>query len=183
VDKLNLTHWKEDPMEAIAMSEPVRKTILDLLRSPLFFGSGVSTEMLGNKGKGFVVLLHGVPGTGKTLTVESIAEHLKRPLYVLTGGELGSTPEEVNTKLGDALGLSFRWKAITLIEEADLFLLESPSLGDISRNNLASCNHKYSFDCSFPGLANNSDQSVPPQFGILSGCSFHHHQPSGPTND
>jgi len=180
VDKLNPTYWKEDPMEAIVMSEPVRKAILDLLQSPLFFGSDASTEMLGNKGKGLVVLLHGAPGTGKTFTVESIAEHLGRPLYVLTAGELGSTPEEVNTRLGDALHLSFRWKAITLIEDADIFL-EPRSREDMLRNNLVSCNHKSSFNCSFPGPANNSDQSIQPQFGILSGCSFHHHQPPKPS--
>jgi len=137
------------------MNGSVRKAILDLLRSPLFFSSGASTEMLGNKGKGFVVLLHGGSGTGKTLTVESIAEHLKRPLYVLTGGELGSTPEEVNTKLGDVLSLSFRWKAITLIEEANLFL-QSRYPKDTFRDNLVSCNRKFSLNvCPFPAFANN----------------------------
>lgn len=144
VDKLKPTCWQEDPMKAIVMDGDVRTAILHLLHSPLFFSSGASTEMSGNKGKGFVVLLHGGSGTGKTLTVESIAEHLKRPLYVLTGGELGSTPEEVNTKLGDVLSLSFRWKAITLIEEADLFL-QPPSREDNLRTNLASCNHRSSF--------------------------------------
>ncbi|CUS15008.1 unnamed protein product [Tuber aestivum] len=141
VEKLKPTQWREDPMEDVVMSESVERAIRDLLQSPMFFGSGISTEMLGNKGKGFVALLHGGPGTGKTLTVESIAEHLKRPLYVLTGGELGSTPEEVNMKFGDALDLSFRWKAITLIEEADS-LLQQRSLEDIFRSGLASCNHK-----------------------------------------
>ncbi|RPA89098.1 P-loop containing nucleoside triphosphate hydrolase protein [Choiromyces venosus 120613-1] len=141
VEKLKPTCWQEDPMEEIAMDESVKKAIRNLLLSPLFFGGGVSTEMLGNKGKGFVVLLHGPTGTGKTVTVESIAEHLKRPLYVLAGGELGSTSEEVNKKLGDALDLAFRWKAITLIEEADIFL-QPRSREDIFRNNLASSFHR-----------------------------------------
>lgn len=50
-----------------------------------------------------IALLHGPPGTGKTLTAEAVAEHLKRPLYVLSSLELSTTPATLETKLGDIL--------------------------------------------------------------------------------
>jgi MoxR-like ATPase len=50
-----------------------------------------------------IALLHGPPGTGKTLTAEAVAEHLKRPLYVLSSLELSTTPATLEKKLGDIL--------------------------------------------------------------------------------
>lgn len=44
------------------------------------------------KGRGLVTVLHGPPGVGKTLTAEAIAELLKRPLYHVSPGELGTNP-------------------------------------------------------------------------------------------
>lgn len=42
------------------------------------------------KDKGVVVLLHGPPGTGMTLTAEPVAEHTRRPLLkMLTSGHPG----------------------------------------------------------------------------------------------
>lgn len=43
--------------------------------------------------EGTIFLLHGPPGVGKTLTAEAIAELLHKPLYVVSMGELGTTPE------------------------------------------------------------------------------------------
>jgi AAA+ superfamily predicted ATPase len=71
------------------------------------------------------------------LTAECVCEHLKRPLYIVNGGELGSTPESVEKKLKDLLALSLRWNAIILIDEADVFL-EERSAQDIERNSLVS---------------------------------------------
>ncbi|KAG0639099.1 hypothetical protein HOY80DRAFT_964893 [Tuber brumale] len=100
--------------------------------------------MVGSKGKGLVFLLgRGFgTGTGGTFTVRAP----KAAALALTGGELGSALEEVNTgmRLEDALDLSFRWRAITLVGDADLFL-QPRSLGNISRSNLASCNCKSFF--------------------------------------
>ena len=39
------------------------------------------------------------PGTGKTLTVESVAEIAERPLYRVTCGDFGIKPEEVEKYL------------------------------------------------------------------------------------
>jgi hypothetical protein len=39
------------------------------------------SDIISNKGGGCIFLLHGSPGVGKTLTAESIAEFLHKPLY------------------------------------------------------------------------------------------------------
>lgn len=49
--------------------------------------SHVREDLVRGKGKGLIVLLHGVPGVGKTSTAECVAEYTGRPLYSLTCGE------------------------------------------------------------------------------------------------
>ncbi|KAG1880221.1 hypothetical protein C8R48DRAFT_588372, partial [Suillus tomentosus] len=80
-----------------------------------------------------IALLHGPPGIGKTLTAQAVAEHLKRPLYVLSSLELSTIPAELETKLGDVLKLATTWDAVLLIDEADVFL-EQRSLHELERN-------------------------------------------------
>lgn len=46
-------------------------------------------DIIQGKGQGVIMLLVGNPGTGKTLTAEAIADNVRRPLYVLSAGELG----------------------------------------------------------------------------------------------
>ena len=47
--------------------------------------------------------------TGKTLTAEAIAELLKKPLYVVTAGDLGITAAEVEKSFGSVLDLCSTW--------------------------------------------------------------------------
>jgi len=77
--------------------------------------------------------LHGPPGTGKTLTAEAIAELLKRPLYSVSVGELGTTVEKLEEKLREILEVAHLWNAVILLDEADIFL-EKRSDNDIHRN-------------------------------------------------
>merc|ERR1712137_1535343 len=77
------------------------------------------------KGGGCIFLLHGSPGVGKTLTAEAVCEHLSIPLYMITVGELGTTPE--------VLELAAIWGCGILLDEADIFL-EKRSKKDILRN-------------------------------------------------
>ncbi len=53
-----------------------------------------SLDPIANKGNGCIFLCYGPPGTGKTLTAESVAEFLKRPLWMLSVHELGMEPAE-----------------------------------------------------------------------------------------
>jgi len=70
---------------------------------------------------------------GKTLTAEAIAELLHKPLYVVSMGELGTTPEALEERLLDVLDLCAPWGALVLIDEAEM-LLERRAKNDIVRN-------------------------------------------------
>ncbi|OBT83688.1 hypothetical protein VE02_07575 [Pseudogymnoascus sp. 03VT05] len=101
------------------------------------YGSNEFDDLIKGKGKGLVFVLHGAPGVGKTFTAESIADDVRKPLYVINSGELGVTPYEVERHLNSALKLATHWGAIVLIDEADVFL-EQRTIHDPTRNCLVS---------------------------------------------
>lgn len=76
------------------------------------------------KGKtgGIIVICTGPPGTGKTLTAEVFSEQVKRPLYMVQCSQLGTNEEELEKQLRTVLGRAQRWKAILLIDEADVYV-------------------------------------------------------------
>jgi len=90
-------------------------------------------DIITGKGGGCIFLLHGHPGVGKTLTAESIAELLHRPLYSVSVGELGTDTVELEKRLREILEVSSSWNAVILLDEADIFL-EKRSEDDITRN-------------------------------------------------
>lgn len=93
-------------------------------------------DIVPGKGGGCTMLLHGKSGTGKTLTAEAVSELLKRPLYAVTVGELGTTPAQLEAKLTEVLELASCWHATILLDEADVFLAKRND--DIHRNGLVS---------------------------------------------
>ncbi|MBA7492576.1 hypothetical protein ES702_03126 [subsurface metagenome] len=99
--------------------------------------SGNFDDIVKNKGLGLILVLHGPPGVGKTLTAECVAEFSKRPLYIVSSGDLGTSSSVLDSKLSRILDLASTWKAVLLIDEADVFL-ERRSLHDMERNSLVS---------------------------------------------
>lgn len=93
------------------------------------------SSIIEGKGEGIIFLLHGASGTGKTLTCEAIAELLRKPLYVVSIGELGTTPQELETNLQAILGICESWDSLILLDEADVFV-EKRSRGEILRNSM-----------------------------------------------
>ncbi|KAK7968885.1 hypothetical protein PG988_007958 [Apiospora saccharicola] len=87
------------------------------------------------RGRGLIMLLHGVPGVGKTSTAECVADSFRRPLFQITSGDLGTTAEEVEEALEENFNLANRWNSILLIDEADIFLGER-TREDFIRNSL-----------------------------------------------
>lgn len=112
------------------MLAPERKV---LIKSLVKNYQGSFKDIIGGKGGGCIFLLHGPPGTGKTLTAEAISELLRKPLYSVTVGELGTTINELEDKLRNILEVACYWDAVILLDEADIFL-EQRSDNDIHRN-------------------------------------------------
>lgn len=89
------------------------------------------------KGKGCIILLHGVPGVGKTSTAECVAAYTGRPLFPMTCGDIGYEPVEVEKNLETLFRLAHKWGCVLLIDEADVFLAERDK-ADVKRNGLVS---------------------------------------------
>ncbi|KAL6838124.1 P-loop containing nucleoside triphosphate hydrolase protein [Trichoderma camerunense] len=97
----------------------------------------LNQDLIRGKGSGLVILLHGVPGVGKTATAEAVAQANKKPLFTITCGDLGFTPKEVETSLRDIFRLAHLWDCVLLLDEADIFLSRR-EVSDLNRNALVS---------------------------------------------
>jgi len=96
-------------------------------------------DFIYGKGRGVVVLLHGVPGVGKTATAEAVAQEYSKPLFAMTCGDLGTTPEGVSWNLMNIFRLANLWDCVLLLDEADVFLSRREQRGnDLLRNALVS---------------------------------------------
>jgi hypothetical protein len=94
-----------------------------------------AVDPISRKGKGCIFLCYGPPGTGKTLTAESIAEKLHRPLWTVSALELMPDVETVEENLIEILDIAYSWRAIVLMDEADIYLEKRiSSAADPTRN-------------------------------------------------
>ncbi|KAJ3576726.1 hypothetical protein NPX13_g3611 [Xylaria arbuscula] len=98
-------------------------------------GGPWTADFVQGKGHGFIFLLHGRPGIGKTYTAECIAAFTKRPLMVLTPSDIGTNPASIEINLTRNFKTAKSWDAVLLIDEADVFM-ERRSTADIFRNSL-----------------------------------------------
>lgn len=81
-------------------------------------------DIVAGKGNTLVILLHGGPGLGKTLTAETLAKATGKPLLSTSVGDIGVVAESVESNLERLFERAARWDAILLIDEADAFLEE-----------------------------------------------------------
>jgi len=134
VDNLEPVKWKTNAMEDLILPVNPKRIIQALVNSHQFPDRARDESTL--KGRGLTILLHGPPGSGKTMTAgmlkssscrkrsliilrtESVAEHTKRPLLVISTGELGSWEHRMSYTLKQLLSYASMWKAIVLIDEA-----------------------------------------------------------------
>lgn len=94
-------------------------------------------DLVKGKGRGLIILLHSVPGVGKTSTAECVAMKTNRPLLPITCGDIGITAKEVEENLEAYFELARKWGCVLLLDEADVFLGERTK-GDIVQNSLVS---------------------------------------------
>ncbi len=89
-------------------------------------------DIIMGKSGGVIVLATGAPGVGKTLTAEVYSETVQKPLYVVQSSQLGISASDLEEKLQLILARAERWKAILLINEADVYIRERG--GDLNQN-------------------------------------------------
>jgi SpoVK/Ycf46/Vps4 family AAA+-type ATPase len=95
-------------------------------------------DIISDKGRSLVILLHGPPGVGKTLTAETVAKATGKPLLVVSVAEVGLKAAQAESKLERLFDLAAKWDAILLVDEADVFLESRSSDADPERNALVS---------------------------------------------
>ena len=113
-------------------------------------------DLVAGKGKGLITLLHGPPGSGKTLTAgpslshsllttayplmspsECVADAFEKPLYLVTCGDIGTDPDGLEERLEEIFDYAVTFSAILLLDEADIFL-QDRDYKNLERNALVS---------------------------------------------
>ncbi|PKK44345.1 hypothetical protein CI102_10293, partial [Trichoderma harzianum] len=121
VTLLHDVEWNDNILNDLVISDDQKQFMRALVESHSTSGFD---DFVRDKGKGLIGLLAGPPGVGKTLTAEAVAEIARRPLYMISSGELGSEPESVQRGLDTLMELAEAWHAVVLLDEADVVLVE-----------------------------------------------------------
>lgn len=114
--------YSSDAFDYLVLEDTKKSTVKCLINTHKKTSS--YSDFIEGKGKGLVFLLYGPPGTGKTLTAEATCEYLKKPLYSINVGDLGTDPDKMEVILNQILDYAKRWDAIISIDEVDVFLEE-----------------------------------------------------------
>ncbi|KAH7363703.1 hypothetical protein BKA66DRAFT_444623 [Pyrenochaeta sp. MPI-SDFR-AT-0127] len=136
--------WSKLPFEDLVLPEETKRLVRAMvtvrassIKAKREEQSHANFDIIPGKGNGLIMLFHGSPGTGKTLTAESVAEIAEMPLYPITCGDIGTEPDKVEQYLQLVFELGKRWNCVLLLDEADVFL-EERTLTDLQRNSLVS---------------------------------------------
>jgi hypothetical protein len=85
--------WNTKAFDSLVVDKVTKELVSALVTNQI--DAEKSTDLMAGKGNGLFILLHGGPGTGKTLTAESVAEFAEKPLYRVTCGDIGTKAEDV----------------------------------------------------------------------------------------
>ncbi|KAK3633665.1 hypothetical protein LTR56_015731 [Elasticomyces elasticus] len=148
VDRLSPPGWDAACFDKLVLP-PAQKDLVRALVTTHSQNNHDFDDIVKGKGKGLIMVLHGPPGVGKTLTAETVAEYCERPLYMVSSGDLGTNASELDGTLTRILDMASTWKAVLLIDEADVFL-ERRSLHDYYEGILfLTSNRVNTFDDAF----------------------------------
>ncbi|KAH0423628.1 hypothetical protein CcaCcLH18_12044 [Colletotrichum camelliae] len=135
VDFIEDVKWNNEAFEHLVIDSETKELVKAVVTTQL--RAEENTDLIRGKGNGLFILLHGGPGTGKTLTAESVAEIAEKPLYRVTCGDIGTKADEVEKYLDTVLMLGKTWGCVVLMDEADVFL-EERTMRNLERNALVS---------------------------------------------
>lgn len=154
VDIVEDIKFNDKAFKALVLPEDQKELILSFAESQAM-NRTTFDDIISGKGRGHITLLSGPPGVGKvrplslpillipkltpsqTLTAESVSEHMRAPLFMMSAGDLGTNPDQVESKLTRILEMIAKWNAVLLLDECDVFL-EARSTHDLERNKLVS---------------------------------------------
>ena len=130
--------WNKSLFEkTLILPESTKELIRALINGRREKEAATQHDSTADKGSGLVWLLHGGPGTGKTVAVESIAEVAELPVYQMNCADIGTVPQVVEDHLSYLFYIGNTWRCILLLDEADVFL-EERSKTDLQRSALVS---------------------------------------------
>lgn len=124
--------FREDAFDKLVIDSDVKDLMFSLVDTSKHTIT-VGKDIIDNKGGGSIFLLAGNPGCGKTLTAETMAETLRRPLYMVGVGELGTDTKALEQSLTRVLNTASAWNAILLLDECDIFMEKRQNM-DVYRN-------------------------------------------------
>ncbi|KAK2810498.1 hypothetical protein FQN50_002987 [Emmonsiellopsis sp. PD_5] len=136
VSRIIEINWEEKAFDYLYLKHR-NKELIKALVTVHTHSTKRSTDIIEGKGNALIILLHGGPGTGKTLTAESVAELTRKPLYRVTCGDIGTNADEVEKYLESVFLINTIWGCVVLLDEADVFLEERRET-DLQRNALVS---------------------------------------------
>lgn len=118
VDEVEPIKFNENAWKHIVLDESSKNVIEGVVGAFDFSKEAVADE----EQTGLIILLHGPSGTGKTATVEAIADHFRRPLYSLSVCSLPLDTTLLVDTLTSRLDAARSWNAIVLIEAGDILM-------------------------------------------------------------
>lgn len=134
VDKISSIIWNDAAFPNLMLPSGYKNLILSFVEGQST-NKCVFDDIIEGKGLGIIMLLVGHPGTGKTLTAEAVADKVRKPLYVLSAGELGQEAGDIESRLSTVLELAKIWDAVLLFDECDVFLQER-SMSHLAHNEI-----------------------------------------------
>ncbi|KAG5799594.1 hypothetical protein H9Q69_001432 [Fusarium xylarioides] len=128
VDNLRDVSWNKNAWSSLILNPEEKQVLRALVMSHKH--PEKARNQSEQKGKGLVVLLHGTPGSGKTLSAETAAEMSEKALMSTSLSDLNryDSPYHFEYRLQEVLRYATTWNAIILFDEADVFL-EKRDLG------------------------------------------------------
>ncbi|KAL0777369.1 hypothetical protein CaCOL14_006887, partial [Colletotrichum acutatum] len=135
VENTHQVDWNHKAFQRLVLDKKTKEMIHALVNVQT--SAKKMDDIITGKGNGLIILLHGSPGTGKTLTAESVAEIAEKPLYRVTCGDIGTEARDVEKYLETVMYLGKAWDCVLLLDEADVFL-EERTMADLQRNSLVS---------------------------------------------
>jgi hypothetical protein len=126
IEQFHPVNWNKKAFDQLILDTKTKELITALINVQKSDNKKMD-DIITGKGKGLIILLHGSPGTGKTLTAErsvfhlrralhisnrrslSVAEITEKPLYQVTCENIGTNVAEVEKYLETVLYLGKTW--------------------------------------------------------------------------